>query len=169
MNTIQAKYVTDQCGICWGDYQTNDRCLELKCGHLFHQKCFTEFFVENSSRIPRCFLCNRITRLNQSTALRSLRGTIRPISRAYIVTFAIGCFVRTSNKFLYHYMHYHDEDTSKICPAPWRQKAYITDQTILMCWFSVFVLITFVLLGKVFKDCKDANLNTPKEIRFSKN
>ena len=55
MNSIQKIYANDTCVICFDFYEKNkrNRCFLLKCGHIFHERCLTEW-VKVESKCPLC-------------------------------------------------------------------------------------------------------------------
>ena len=45
---------TEICVICLENYTKNDKCVMLKCDHVYHKQCLTEWFKERIT----CPLCN---------------------------------------------------------------------------------------------------------------
>lgn len=41
-------FATNSCAICSLDYKSKDKCLALKCGHLFHKTCLSSWYSSSS-------------------------------------------------------------------------------------------------------------------------
>lgn len=49
------------CSICICDFAPEDKIIKLKgCGHLFHDSCFSDFFIYNSGKTVQCPVCRFI-------------------------------------------------------------------------------------------------------------
>ena len=63
--SISSIYDSANCAICWTDYDKDriNRCLVLKCGHIYHENCIRKAAEEEQSRHarPRCPLCRSWT------------------------------------------------------------------------------------------------------------
>ena len=47
------KETEEECSICLGDFKARDKLFELRCGHLYHQKCLKDW-LKKSTRCPLC-------------------------------------------------------------------------------------------------------------------
>lgn len=43
----------DNCAICLCDYTEEKDCMRIKCNHMFHSRCITDWF----NRSPTCPIC----------------------------------------------------------------------------------------------------------------
>ena len=48
-------YVSENCPICLEDFQLNSKVVITPCNHIFHYKCFKEFFIRKNGNL--CALC----------------------------------------------------------------------------------------------------------------
>lgn len=82
--------VFPDCSICQVAIQTQDPCLELSCGHLFHSDCIRTWFTQSVQQPPPCPLCRSVESQGPFTALLLRRQRTIP---EYGLVFEFACIL----------------------------------------------------------------------------
>lgn len=164
--TGSSKY-GNECAVCLVDFKKNNLCLAIGCGHVYHKKCFDDFYKINRVT-KKCFKCQHPVFYESSLLRDKLCPAVIFSLRSFSALLCLAMAFRLGNKYIYWKNHYQNEDPNT-SPAPWRRKTYVPDHLVILAFVVTFFAVTLFKVGKSLIDHQKEMNGHSRVIRYAKN
>lgn len=148
-------FATNSCVICSLDYKSKDKCLALKCGHLFHKTCLSSWYRSSSQKIEKtCPYCRAkviILSPKESNCPQNFNEMYYTAVRIVVYFTICSVLIRISNELL---VNYFDRDLFD---------SFAEENTV---YFATGMGALLIELTSAFKERWEKNKHLATEIKF---